>query len=263
MKSTNPTLQTLFSAQQRKLLSLAAVAALGLAAQTFGQALLIDASTSGSAPSGVGDWTEAGVTETITSAAIGSVSNASSVSNISNLTGGVGPTNGQFSSPTYPGNDMLNSYIYKDGGSFNVTLGGFDDGTGTANTLTTNTDAYGTGFNGNSFTLQASTDYKLYLFGSGNADGQGTTFTFDGVSKDTRDDTAGSPADYGVTFTLTTPADLTDYELTFNVADIAGSSSSFYTWNGAALVQVPETSSFGLILGGFGLGLIGLRRRRQ
>ena len=238
---------------------MAVVAAMGLAAQVYGQdGLLIDANTAiAFPPDQATGWTPSGVTENISSAAIGSVDNAGNVTNISNLSISVGPNGGQFSAGTFPGVTMINGYVYGSSvDGFDVSLGGFDDGTGTATALTTNTDLYGAGNNGNSFTLQANFNYKLYLFGAGAADGQGTTFTLDGLSKATSDIIEGTDPDAGhlVTFTVQTPTDLTGYTIDFNAANNAGSSSDFYTWNGAALIPispVPEPSAFGLILGGF------------
>ena len=257
MKLTNTTSST----QSRKLLSLAAVAAVGLTGQTFGQdALLIDF-FNGSNPTGTSSWTTAGVSEDLTGAAIGTILSDGRVFNIDNLSTS-NYAAGRFSE-TFFNNHIQDNYHFQrtDSGPSNITfsIGGFVDGTGAAQTMTTN-NAFGTATSGKTFTLQANQDYTLYMIGAVNT---GATFTFNGESKSTSD-TIADPiniSDHFVTFDFTTGSDLSGFTLDLDIANNSGS-GIFYSWGGAALVAVPETSSFGLILGGFAIGLIAIRRRR-
>lgn len=247
-----------------KLASLIALAALSTASTSYGAALLIDFKDGGSPPVvGTTDWTSAGVTEDLSGAAIGTIISDGRSYHISNISGSftgapVGYTGSEFT------NRMLNGYIYgKDSNPLiTANIGGFVNGSGVANTITTSSDQFGAPYNGNSFTLQKNQQYKLYLFGAGGSDNQNTTFTFNGVSKTTNALITGTAANAGhfVTYDLSTGSDLTGFGISFTAKKEAGSPSEYYAMNSFALVAVPEPSSIAL-LGLGGLALI-VRRRR-
>ncbi len=220
-----------------------------------GAALLIDLYAPSANPTSSTDWSNAGVTESLTGAAGGTFTAGIGTFNIS---GGIGSSltgsSGSSSAATFPGNTMLNSYIYSlPGGSVTITITGLANGSGVPNNLT---GALGsmTG----TFTIAANQAYKLYLFGAGDANNQNTTFTVGGINKTTSTPIIGTAANAGhfVTYDLTTPSNLTGYTLPIS---FTGGSGSFGALNGLALVQVPEPSV--ALLGG--LGMLALLRRRR
>jgi hypothetical protein len=220
-----------------------------------GAALLIDLYAPSANPTSSTDWSNAGVTESLTGAAGGTFTSGIGTYNIS---GGIDSTltgsSGAYTAETFSGNTMLNSYIYSlPGNSVTMTITGLANGSGVPNTLT---GALGsmTG----TFTLVANQDYKLYLFGAGAGNNQNTTFTVGGINKTTSASIIGTAADAGhfVTYDLTTPSDLTGYTLPIS---FTGGSGSYGALNGLALVQVPEPSA--ALLGG--LGMLALLRRRR
>jgi hypothetical protein len=228
--------------------------------------LLIDRFGNGTAgdPTSSADWANAGVTEDLSAAAGGTI--AASVFNLTGLTATVTGSDGLFGSSganTFADSAMLNGYQFDfaSQGAINVSLGGFETG-GVANTLTTSLTAPYVDLRGNSFTLQAEQDYKLYLFGAGNADNQNTAFTFNGVTKTTSALIVGSDTDAGhfVTYEFTTDADLTGFTLDFTMT---GDASNVFAFNGLALVAVPEPSSYALLSGLLVLGLVATKRRRS
>jgi len=213
-----------------------------------GAALLLNL-TGTTNPTSSTDWSNAGVTESLTGAAGGTIG----MGGISNITGGIASSitgsGNYYSDSTFAGNTMLNTYVYSNngGGSISVNI------TGLENTLTG-----GLGSMTGTFTLAANQNYKLYLFGAGNANDQGTTFTVGGINKTTSAAIVGTAADAGhfVTYDLTTPSDLTGYALPISFT--GGTTGGFGAFNGLALVQVPEPSA---VLGG--LGMLALLRRRR
>lgn len=227
-----------------------------------GAALLIDMYNSAN-PSSSADWSNAGVTLDLTGAAGGTFV-LDSRYNIDNLTmtfSGATTTLGRFTGSQYPSNNMLKDYAFVnntvDPTLANVSIGGFVNGSGVANTLTTNSGY--AGLNGNTFTLQANSAYKLYLFGTGNT-GENTTFTYNTVAKTTNASIPGlgEGDNHFVTFDVTTPADLTGYTLNFS---FGSPSATYAAFNGLALVAVPEPTAPALLLGG--LVLLATRRRRS
>jgi hypothetical protein len=219
-------------------------------------------------PSGVSQWTDAGVGSTINLS--NSVAGTVSLDKITSA--GLGPygiSNLSFSissSPsavaTFKGNNygsaMMDSYFFTNNSTATVTLSNW------ANTLTGVTADGGTvvpGTLGNTFTLQPSSPYRLWLFGSGDSNGQNTTFTFNGVAKTTSDQITGTSVGVGhyVTYDFVTGANLANFNLSFN---FTGSSSSYGAWNGLALVAIPEASTFSLVAGGLALAGVLVRRRR-
>jgi hypothetical protein len=246
--------------------------------------LLIDRFGNGTAgnPTSSANWANAGVTEDLSAAAGGTI--AGGVFNLPGLTqtvtGGVGGGGAlTFTSPT---SAMLNGYLFGfgNGGSTTISLGGFVDGNGVAQTLTTSAGAPYVDLRGNSFTLQANQTYKLYLFGAGDKNNQNAAFTFNGVTKTTNPLIVGTAPDAGhsVTFEFTTGADLTGFTLDFTINSAA---SNVYAFNGLALVAVnaavnaaadadadayvdiPEPASFAFLSGLLGLGLMAMKRRRS
>lgn len=220
-----------------------------------GASLLIDMFGGSSDPTSSTDWSNAGVTEDLTGAAGGTFTSGFGTFNIS---GGIDRTTSgitsNFAAATFVGNTMLNSYFYVDGGlSANVTITGLANGSGVPNTLT---GALGsmTG----TFAIASNQQYKLYLFGAGDNNGQNTTFTFQGVDKTTNPTIVGTPANdnHFVTYDFTTPSDLTGYQLSIDFKNPGTSSGAF---NGLAIIQIPEPSA--VLLGG--LSVLGLMRRRR
>jgi PEP-CTERM motif len=216
-----------------------------------GASLLIDM-FAGSDPTSSTDWTNAGVTEDLTGAAGGTFTTFG----LFNISGGIGfsqNVDGGFSAPTFS-NTMLNGYWYKNGGaSANLTITGLADGLGVPNLLTG-----GLGSMTGTFAIAPSQQYKLYLFGAGDTNGQNTTFTFEGVDKTTNPTIVGTSANdnHFVTYDFTTPSDLTGYQLSIDFKNPGTSSGAF---NGLAIIQIPEPSA--VLLGG--LGVLGLIRRRR
>lgn len=227
-------------------LGIITVAVLGICQFASADAFLID-SFDNADPSSYTAWVNAGVTEDISDAAGGTIL-LGNIYNISGMTASHTGTSGNFNGGV-PGNDMLNDYSYVNNGTASVSIGGLDTGVTTAAT-------YGD-MGGNTFTLQANQDYKLYLFGVGDSDGQDTVFTFDGVSKTTAGDLAGAEDSHYVTYEFTTGADVTDYTLDFTYSN---NNSAYAGWNGLALVAIPEPATLGLITA-FGGGLLFIRRR--
>jgi hypothetical protein len=227
-------------------LGILTVAVLGICQFASADAFLID-SYDNADPASYTAWVNAGVTEDISDAAGGSLYRGT-VYNITGMTASHTGYSGDFNGGV-PGNDMLNDYSYVNNSTASVSIGGLDTGV-------TTTGAYA-GLGGNSFTLQADQEYKLYLFGVGDTTGQDTVFTFDGVSKTTAGDLAGAEDSHYVTYEFTTGADVTGYTLDFTYSN---NTSAYAGWNGLALVAIPEPATMGLI-GCFGGGLLFIRRR--
>ncbi|MGJ8638602.1 MAG: PEP-CTERM sorting domain-containing protein [Opitutaceae bacterium] len=218
-------------------------------------ALLIDAYNNAD-PTSYTSWVDAGVTEDISTAAGGTILTSGAVFNIGTMTASVTGESGSFNGGV-PANPMLNDYHYVNSGTATVSIGGFEDGSGNAQTMTSTLNDMAT----NTFTLLADQDYKLYLFGAGDNDGQDTTFTFDSVSKTTSPTIIGAAEDsHFVTYDFTTGSDLTGFTLDFTFTN---NTSAFGAWNGLALVAVPEPSSFGLIAGALALGAVMIRRQAR
>ncbi len=233
-------------------------------------------------PSGFDNWADAGVLGDLSDAAVGTVggaANSGSVFNISNLTAVESGASGTFrgSNPSFggvrfPDNELLNNYAFVNTADavYSLTLGGFVDVNGNPNTLTTQNLPAVSYATGNSFTLQADQEYRLYLFGVGYRNGQNSTFTFNSVSKTTNSGQVLVESDntenlHFVTFDFTTPSDLTGWTLNFTMQRTAwldsgtGNSGAF---NGLAIAAIPEPSTFAL-LGIALVAAIGLRRGRK
>lgn len=222
---------------------LAVVFMTGICAVSFGDALLLDMYGNGN-PTSSSDWSDAGIAEDVTGAAGAAVSSGGGVYNLSGglsytLTGGSGGAGSSIFTSA-----VLNDYHYVYQGTETVSLGGFSNGSGSANTLTTGTYA---GLDGNTFTLQANQQYKLYIFGAGNADNQNASITFDGVTKTTATAIVGTDeaAGHMVSYDFTTGADLTGFTVDFTVSNDA---SDYGMVNGVAIVAVPEPATLGLLV---------------
>lgn len=202
-------------------------------------------------PSSYTNWVNAGVAEDISNGAGGTINSGGTVYNINGMTASVSGA-GSWSG-TFPANGMLNDYLSVNSGTASVSIGGLDTGVTTDGY---STEIYGD-MEGNTFTLQADQQYKLYLFGMGDADGQDTTFTFDGVSKTTSSVLAGPEDSHYVTYEFTTGADVSDYSLDFTFSN---NTAQYAAFNGLALVAIPEPATLGLITA-FGGGLCIIRRR--
>ena len=232
------------------LLALFAVSGICQTAQA--DALLIDVGGAGT-PDSTSPWVSAGVTEDLTGAVGAQISGSGGVTQINNLTtdltGNSGWNGGQTSGTLFT-STMLDDYMIGDNtidanGYVHVTLGGFD------NTMTSTM----TGLSGD-FTLQANSQYKVYLFGSGDNTGQNTKFTLGGVEKVTTANTLVENEHY-VTYDISTPSSLSGYTIDFTFQN--DNDGRFSGWNGAAIVAIPEPATMGLI-SIFGAGLLFARR---
>lgn len=198
------------------------------------EALLINA-FSATRPAYYTDWSSAGVTEDLSRAAAATVSIDGS-GTVSDIVGGLTISDGGANaagSTTFAGNGLLTDYFYGENQTVDISIGGFDDGAGNANTLTSTLGDMA----GHSFSLKPNTYYKLYLFGAGGDNGQNTTFTFGGVEQSTNQnitDTERNDAHF-VTYHFKTGTDLTDFTIDFSFANAA---SALGAWNGAAIVKV-------------------------
>jgi len=229
-------------------------ALMGMIQMATAGAILVDGFAD-SNPTTYMDWQNAGITEDVSDGMGGNLFDQA-VYNQSGLLMSQAGSNGKWDGGVYDPNQMLSSYIYMNNAtaSMSFTMSGFETA-GVANTMTSSLGDMA----GNTFTLLANQDYKLYLFGSGNADGQNSAFTYDGVTKVTTDAIAGTAANAGhfVTFDLSTGADLTGFGVDFTVAQDGAGTAAF---NGLALVAVPEPATIGLFAL-FGSGILLLRRR--
>lgn len=235
----------------------------------------------GGNPQSFSEWNHAGVMGDLSNAAAGTVggaANSGSVFNINNLTaveaganGNFRPTDPGFGGLRFPDNQLLNSYAFVNTAEavYSLTLGGFVDANGNPRALTTSNTGPLSYANGNSFTLQAEQEYRLYLFGVGFRNGQNSEFTFDGITKTTNPGQVLVESDntenlHFVTFDFTTPSDLTGWNLNFTMkmtdwaVPPAVNAAGF---NGLALVAIPEPSTFVLL--GFALVLAGRLYRRR
>jgi hypothetical protein len=194
--------------------------------------LLIDYHHGESAPLPSSQWSEAGVTEDLTAAAGGTVSEGV-INYLTHLTTVIEGEEGSYHGKAFT-NTLLADYAYS-WSPFTVSFGGFETN-GIANTLTSSLGS----MSGNSFTLTANTTYRLYLFGAGDKDGQDSKFTFGGVTKITSSNIEGTAADadHYVTYDFTTGANLTGFTLEFTVErnDVSSTSCAF---NGLALIPMP------------------------
>lgn len=241
---------------KKKLLVLSSSLAIASFCQvSHGAALLIDA-FSGGDPLSTADWSNAGVVESLAGGAGGTFTGGGTIFNIG---GGISYSNsafsGGFSANTFPGNIMLNGYWYTNGGVVTtVSIGGFETA-GVPNTITSSLNT----MTGNTFTIAADTTYRLYLFGAGDNNGQNTTFTFDGVDKTTNTNIVGTAANdnHFVTYDFVTPSNLAGFTIPFSYQN----PSNTATFNGLALVAIPEPSSSAMILGA--VALAGFTRRRR
>jgi len=198
-------------------------------------------------PQGAVHWTRAGVTGDLSQAVIGAIGNAANEPVIYNITrlsareaGAVDlarPNNPGLGGIRFPGNPLLNSYVWFRDATYTLTLDGFVDAEGRPQTITVSPQGPYENIQGNSFTLRPSQAYRLYLFGVGYRDGEHTAFTFNGETK------ISNPAGrvvgtgenmHGVVFEFTTPMDLFGWNLTFT-AEAVGTTGAF---NGLALVPV-------------------------
>lgn len=231
------------------------VTMLGICQLSSAEALLIDAYDNAD-PASYTSWVNAGVTEDISTGTGGTILRTGAVFNINTMTASVTGESGDFNGGV-PGNNMLNDYIYVQNTIATVSIGGFEDGVGNAQTMTSTLGDMNT----NTFTLQANQDYKLYLFGAGDTDGQDTSFTFDSITKTTSATIIGSAENsHFVTYEFTTGSDLTGFTLDFSYTN---NTSAFAAWNGLALIAIPEPSGFGLIAGALALGVVIIRRRAK
>jgi Domain of unknown function (DUF4832) len=198
-------------------------------------ALLIDYYQDNNAsPPPSSEWSDAGVTEDLTTAAGGTV-NKGIIHKLTHLTTAMVGNSGSYYGNAFA-NTLLADYAYSWTSStvpFTVSFSGFETN-GVANTLTS---SLGT-MSGNSFTLAANTAYRLYLFGAGDKDGQNSKFTFRGISKKTSSNIKGSAenANHYVTYDFTTGADLTDFTLEFTVDS---GDDTCCVFNGLALIPMP------------------------
>jgi hypothetical protein len=251
---------------------LIAIGIAGLSQAAFGDVLLLDGfpgrtHTTTTAhkgnPTSTADWSNAGVPGDLSDAAGGTLHTNGDVYSISGLTLTTSVVSDSgWAANTFPDNQMLNDLWNIKEGTATVSLGGFQTA-GTANTLTTDglSGAGFAGLGGNTFTLEANQDYTLYLFGVGNDTDQNTTFTFDGIGKSTVATAAGlNENGHFVTYDFTTAADLTGFTLDFSFAN---NTTVWGSFNGLALVTVPETSSYALIGGCLALTSVMVRRRRK
>ncbi len=220
---------------------------IGMTRISSGAALLGD-QYAGQDPTTIADWVNAGVTEDLTGAAAFNYNGQPF-----NISGGLTETaTGNFN--TYfgnaygnssTGNTFLNGYAYGSG-PVNISVGGFANSSGVANTFTTD-GSPGSGFagaGGNTFTLLANQSYKLYLFGTGNANTQNASFTFGGITKTTSSVIPGATNSHFVTYDLTTPTNLAGYTLNFSWgAGITGGDGDGH-YNGFALVAVSAPSGY-------------------
>jgi PEP-CTERM motif len=241
---------------KKKLLILTSSLAIASFCQiSHGAALLIDA-FGGVNPTTRANWSNAGVVEDLTGAAGGTFTFNSGTFNITApLARTVTGVTGLFNSPTFAGNTMLNNYWFTNGGGVStVTITGLQTG-GVANTLTS---ALGD-MAGSTFTIAANQQYRLYLFGAGNANGQNTTFTFNAEAKTTNPLIVGTAANanHFVTYDFVTPSSLTGFTIPFSYQNTTGTAA----FNGLALVAIPEPSSSAMILGA--VAFAGLTRRRR
>lgn len=197
-------------------------------------ALLMDMFASngnGGNPASYTNWVNAGVAEDVSDAAGGSFHAANG--NIYNISGGLSYTRsghtGNYGASTFGDNMMLNDYLYVNQGTVAISISGLEN-------LLTTADGYAE-MGGNMFILQPDTDYKLYLFGAGDSDGQDSTFTFGGVQKTTASNIVGTAEDAGhfVTYEFTTPSDVNGYTLDFTYSNY---SSDYAAFNGLALVSL-------------------------
>ncbi len=236
-----------------KLTKIIGISAVSLASTAIVNAQLLVDQFAGVDPADSSPWTDAGVVEDLSGAAGGTLNGG--IFNITNLTAAVTGAAFSFNGSNYS-NDVLNGYMVLSG-TATYSFGGFESG-GVANTMISSLGA----MDGNSFTLEADTDYLLYLFGSGDGDNQNTAFTFDGETKSTSVAISGTAADAGhfVTFDFTTGSDLTGFTLDFTAGPGAGSNGIF---NGLALVAVPEPSSYAVIFGMLALTGACVRRSRK
>ncbi len=223
---------------------LMATMTMGMIKVSNGAALLGD-QYAGQDPTTIQNWVDAGVIEDISDAAAFNYNGG-----VFNISGALtetatGSFNTYYANGKYGNNVLLNGYAY--GGPVAISVGGFADANGNANTFTTN-GSPGTGFagaGGNTFILQANQNYKLYLFGTGDNNNQNASFTYDGVTKTTSSVIPGATNSHFVTYDLTTPNNLAGYTLDFSWgAGITNGDGSGH-YNGFALVSaaVPEPST--------------------
>jgi hypothetical protein len=198
-------------------------------------------------PRGAIQWTRAGVREDLSNAVIGAIGNAANepvIYNVTRLTateqGAIDlarPDNPALGGIRFPGNPLLNSYVWFRENGYTLSISGFTDAQGRPVPITQTPQAPYENVTGNTFTLQPSRTYRLYLFGVGYRDGEHTAFTFNGETKTANPSgrIIGSEENrHMAVFEFTTPMDLFGWTLTFS-AEAVGTIGAF---NGLALVPV-------------------------
>lgn len=110
--------------------------------------------------------------------------------------------------------------------------------------------------------LTANTLYSLYLFGAGDSANQSATFIFDGATKVTSENNpqSGLSSDVMVQYSFATGDAAVADTLNFTW-DLTGD-NRYTTFNGFAIVAVPEPSTFGLLCVS-AVGLVLARRRSK
>lgn len=223
-----------------------------LLAKVNGQ-LLLDRYVSEN-PVGAINWTNAGVSEDLVNAAIGSIGNSANEADIYNIShlraeekradNLSRPDNPNYGGLRFPNNPLLNSYAWFKDQTYHLTLSGFVNDRGQPNVLTTLNYAPFEDARGNVFILEPNQSYKLYLFGVGYRDGQNTTFIFNGEEKTTnpRGYIEGSRENlHYVTFEFETPSDLRGWVLEFSARRtdlMSAGTGANGAFNGLALVPI-------------------------